>query len=109
MCQNIYNIDSLLGIVGNYIKGLQKIFLMTDTACILLLNKAVLMSNSIMWSTLKFSWFNVSLFFCSFIHSKIFAHPQTKKEPHLRVSDLKTLPTFIVYMQEFNLCLILKL
>lgn len=44
----MYNIDSLLGILKNYIKGLQKIFLVTDTAGILLLNKEVLLSNSIM-------------------------------------------------------------
>lgn len=75
----MYNIDSLLGIVKN-IKGLQKIFLITDTARILLLNKQVLLSNSIVWFSLKRSLFHMCpCFSVALFNQKYLPTPKFKR------------------------------
>lgn len=45
----------------------------------------------------------------AFFIQKYLPTPKQQKEPHLRINDLNTLNMFIVYISEFNLCLILKL
>lgn len=82
-----------LGIVKNYSKGLYRDILGYNMHITV---KAIFMSKSVNSFILKLAILINALVFCGFIHSKIFAYPQTQKEPHLRINDLNTLTMFTV-------------